>query len=160
MKKFHFQLGFSLLEALIVIAIIAILAILAIPSHAARINQEKISETVELVENFKKNIQLFYQVNGKFPEDNKAASMPEPEKIIGNYLKEVELENGALHLTIGKKLKRLEGQVLTIFPVYVKDSAGSPISWVCGYGLPPEGMEAAGKNKTSIKKVNLPIRCR
>ena len=154
------QQGFTLIEMLVVIAIIAIIALLAVPSQLGKHNQIKVLETIELAENFKQNIQAYYQLNGKFPEDNSQASMPEAEKIIGNYLKRLEVEDGAMHLVFGKKLSSLDDQILTVFPVYVKDSPLSPISWVCGYGQAPEGMEVAGENKTSIAKSNLPIRCR
>ncbi len=152
--------GFTLIEVLVVIGIIAILALLAIPSQLSKHNQVKVLETVELAESFKENIQAYYQLSGKFPIDNNEASMPEPDKILGNYLKRLEMVDGAMHLVFGKKLSRFEDQVVTIFPVYVKDSPASPISWVCGYSQPPEGMLAAGENRTTVEKVNLPLRCR
>ena len=138
----------------------AILALIAIPSQLNKHNQVKIAETVDLAENFKQKIQLYYQVNGTFPVDNVAAIMPEPDKIIGNYLKRLDVIDGAMHLVLGKKLTRFEDQIVTIYPVYVEGSLISPISWVCGYGVPPDGMLAAGENKTSVAKTNLPIRCR
>ncbi|MGH1426401.1 MAG: pilin [Arenicella sp.] len=160
MQKVGNQYGFTIIEALVVVGIIAILLLFALPSQISRLNQTKIAETVELVEKFKVNIQLHYELTGKFPKDNDEAAMPQPDKILGNYLKRVVMLDGAMHLVLGQKLSRLEDQVLTIYPVYVKDYPASPLSWVCGYDGVPGGMKASGENKTNVKKENLPIRCR
>lgn len=154
------QRGFTLIEALVVIAIIAILALIAIPSQINKHNQIKIAETIDLAEAFKQNIQQVYLATGVFPPSNIEAGMPEPDKIIGNFLKRLEVVDGAMHLVLGKKFSRFEDQVVTIYPIYVEGSSGSPISWVCGYGAAPEGMKSAGENRTTVSKPNLPIRCR
>ncbi len=154
------QQGFTFIEALVVIGIIAILALIAIPPQINKHNQLKIAETLDLAEGFKQKIQQSYSLAGNFPASNIDAGMPEPDKIIGNYLKSLEVVDGAMHLVLGKKLSQFEDEIVTIYPVYVKDSIESPISWVCGYGIPPEGMLVAGENKTTLEKVNLPLRCR
>lgn len=155
------QSGFSLMELMIVVAIIAIMMTLTIPSQVGKINQQKIVESIELVEGFKENIAQIYHVTGEFPADNKEAGLPEPRKILGNYLKGVYVKDGAMHLKLGKKAsKNLQEKTLSIRPVYVADSRSSPISWVCGDDEVPQGMKVSGFNKTDINKANLPIRCR
>lgn len=154
----HF--GFTLIEILVVIGIVAILALATIPSQVGRFNQKRIAETIELAQEFKQSIQGFYQINGKFPVDNAEAGMPEPEKILGNYLEGLEVLDGVMHLQLGNKLTRFKGQTVSIFPVFVEGSPTSPISWVCGHGSAPEGMTMAGENKTSINSSNLPLSCR
>jgi type IV pilus assembly protein PilA len=42
----------------------------------------------------------------------------------------------------------------------VKDSPESPISWICGNSVAPEGMQAVGENKTNIQVKDLPLNCR
>jgi len=152
--------GFTLIEMLVVISIIAILALMAMPSQLNSINQKKVKETIELVEPFKANIRSFYELNGDFPEDNVAAAMPDADKIIGNYLTSLTVEEGVMHLTFGNKLKSLEGQKLSIYPVYVDGSPTSPISWICGLDQVPDGMTAAGSNQTNVKRAYLPLSCR
>lgn len=154
------QTGFTLLEIIVVLSIISLLAFMAIPSQSGRYQQIKLVETIELVEPYKANIETSYRLTGQFPKGNAEASIPEPEKIIGNYLKQMTVEQGAMHLLLGQKLKSLQGQIVTIFPVYVEGSMASPISWICGYGNIPTGMKAAGENKTTVQKANLPLRCR
>ena len=152
--------GFTLIELFVVISIVAILALIALPSQFSRMNQQKVAETIALVTGYKSNIAIFYSFNEKFPVNNAEADMPEPEKIIGHYLKSLQVENGVMHLTFGNKLKSQEDEVLSIFPVYVEGSPFSPISWVCGYDSIPDGMTPAGQNKTSIEKTYLPVSCR
>ena len=154
------QLGFTLLEVMITIAIIAILAIIALPSQTGRFNQQKIVETLELVDRYKADIEKAYRATGKFPLDNDAAGIPSSKKVIGNYLAGMSVENGAMQLSLGNKLKQLDGKILTVYPVFVPDSLASPISWICGFDQMPDGVIAAGVNRTNVERQNLPGRCR
>lgn len=154
--------GFSLIEIVMVLAVIAILAMLALPGRFGAITQERLVETIELIEPYKPVIENFYRTNGgKFPENNAAAGLPEPDQIIGNYLEKVVVRDGALHLYLGQKLpEQLHHKILTIQPVFVEDSLQSPISWICGYAQVPLGMQRAGTNLTDIEPIVLPGRCR
>ena len=154
--------GFSLLELMVVVAVIAILATLALPSNLGRITQQRMVETIELVEPYKAYVAAYYRSNtGNFPEDNAAAGLPEPDKIKGNYLRKLEIRDGVMHLTLGQKLPdSLHDKVLSIRPVYVKDEPSTPISWICGNAEVPPGMHAAGTNLTDVETLFLPGRCR
>jgi len=152
--------GFTLLEMVVVIGIIAILALIALPSQLNRLNQSKLAETIKLAEGFKDPIAAFYQLNGKFPADNEEAGMPEADKILGSYLSGLNVENGVMHLQLGNKPASFQGEILSIVPVFVEGSQNSPISWICGGNKIPEGMTAAGDNKTSVSVNFLPLSCR
>lgn len=146
---------------MVVIAIVGIMATLAIPSQMGKINQQKILESINLVEGYKGVITQLYYATGEFPTDNKEANLPEPRKIIGNYLKSMTLKDGAMHLKLGKKSNNnLKEKTLSIRPVYVENSRNSPVSWVCGFDEVPQGMKVSGINKTDVNRANLPIRCR
>ena len=45
-------------------------------------------------------------------------------------------------------------------PSLISGSPRSPISWLCGYANPVEGMESIGENQTNIPSRFLPIPCR
>jgi|TARA_B110000908_G_scaffold160009_1_gene202787 type IV pilus assembly protein PilA len=154
--------GFTLLEIVMVIAIIAILASLAIPSQMGAVTQKRVIETLELVEPYKQKIAIHFSThNGKFPTDNEAIGLPAAEKIIGNYLEKMQLRDGVMHLYLGQKLpQQIHHNILSIRPVFVKDSPASPISWICGYNEVPMGMTASGINLTDVENIFLPGRCR
>jgi len=158
-KNIH---GFSLIEIMIVIAIIAIIATLAIPSQTGAITQKRIVETIELVEPYKAHILAYYRSHsGEFPDNNEDVGLPEADKIIGNYLEKMEIREGVMHLYLGQKIpKQLHHKILSIRPVFVKDSPNSPVSWICGLNAVPDGMTAAGSNLTDIPSLYLPGRCR
>ena len=154
--------GFTLLEVMIVLAIVAILATLAIPSQMGAITQKRVKETTQLVEPYKVSIaKYFHTHSGQFPEDNIAAGLPEPDKIMGNYLRKMELRDGVMHLYFGQKMpKKLHHKIISIRPVFVKNSPNSPISWICGNNKIPDGMQAAGTNLTDLDALFLPGSCR
>lgn len=153
--------GFTLIEMMIVLSIIAILVTLAIPNTKGRLSRVQIEETLQLVEDFQPQIVQYYKIMGEFPANNEAIGMPDPEKVIGNYLTAVTLEDGALHLELGNKIgEGLGGRVVSVFPVFVKGSPQSPISWVCGIAKIPDGMTAGGSNLTDVELAYLPPKCR
>ena len=158
--SYHCMGGFTLLEVMIVVALIAILATLALPSKVGQYNQAKIVETIELVDHYKGVIEVFYRSTGNFPRDNQELGLPQPNEIVGNYLEGMLLEDGVMHLSLGQKLPQLKGQIISIRPVYVAGSPLSPISWVCGYDAIPQGMIAAGQNRSTVEVSTLPGRCR
>lgn len=155
------QGGFTLIELVIVLAIIAFLVTMSMPRMSERNSQLKIRETLDLVNAYKTNIEAYYRIHDRFPVDNAEAGLPAARKIIGKYLAEVELEDGAMQLVLGGSIaSSLQNKVISIRPVYVPDSPRSPISWVCGSEKVPANMLAAGSNKTDVPLLSLPVACR
>lgn len=96
-----------------------------------------------------------------FPVNNEELGLPPRDKLIGNTIAGVDVENGAVHITIGNKVaKSLDGKILTFRPAMVIDSPISPIAWLCGYDEAVPGMEAVGTNRTDIPRELLPQNCR
>ena len=82
------------------------------------------------------------------------------DKLISNRVTSIVIEDGAIHVTLGNKIaKPLRGKILTFRPAVVDGSPTSPISWLCGYDEPVDGMSAIGVNKTSIDKQYLSGSC-
>ena len=152
--------GFTLIEMIVVMALMAILLTLSIPQKTGKISKAYIQQSLKLIDDYKPLVVLYYRAQGEMPESNEELGIPEPERIIGNYVTEITLEDGAFHFTFGNKIQEpLKERILTIRPIYVEDSLLSPVSWVCGYDSIPEGMTAGGENLTDIEQQYLPIIC-
>lgn len=155
------QNGFTLIELMIVVAIIGILASIALPAYQAYTVRAQVVESFSITDELKHSAIDYYKHTGKFPINNKAAGIPEPKYLLGNYVKGVELKGGAFNITFGNKANmNLTDKVLTIRPIVVKGSPASPTSWICGNSSIPDGMEAVGDNNTNLDQGFLPTSCR
>ncbi|NVJ49770.1 MAG: pilin [Gammaproteobacteria bacterium] len=158
MKKLN---GFTLIELMIVVSIIGILAAIALPAYQQYTLRAQVVEGFTIVDELKPLIKEYYKNRGRFPANNIEAGLPDADKLIGNYVSRVEVNNGALHITFGQKVNtHLKDEQLSIRPIVVTGSPMSPISWLCGNGSIPDGMEPRGENKTSLRREFLPAACR
>jgi len=153
--------GFTLLELMIVVAMIGILASVALPSYQVYLQRTEVVEAVSLSATARDEINHYYKQKLSFPTNNIMAGLPAADKLIGNRVTAINIENGAVHITLGNKIAQpLQGKVLTYRPAVVTDSPSSPISWLCGHDEPVEGMQAVGDNKTTVPPELLPHSCR
>jgi type IV pilus assembly protein PilA len=156
-----YKKGFTLIELMIVVSIIGILASIAIPNYQDYITRSEVVDALSMANKIQSDVGAYYDERLAFPADNEAAGVPAPNLLIGNYITGVEVEAGAIHVTMGNKTtKPLQGKVISFRPAVVKGSPTSPISWLCGYDGPVKGMEAVGENKTDMDKKFLPAACR
>ena len=153
--------GFTMVEMMAVIAVITILALMALPSYLDRIVRAQIESSMPLAEVAKKPIADAWRLLQEFPENNAAALIPAADKIVGNHVSSVTIEQGAIHITFGNKASGpLQGKILSLRPAVVADEPVVPIAWVCAFSAAPAKMTAMGKNKTSIPTDLLPLECR
>jgi type IV pilus assembly protein PilA len=153
--------GFTLFELMVVVSIIAILALTTVPFYIDREIQQQVKEGVQFAEFAKKAVAAIWALSGKLPEDNAAAGLPEPAKIIGTYVAALKVDHGAITVTFGSKANRfIQGKHVTLRPGYVPDAPIVPLSWVCGLAAPVAGLTFAGENATDIPPGRLPVSCR
>ena len=152
--------GFTLIELMIAVAVVGILATIAIPSNLVHRQRSEVAEALRMVATIRQDVTYYYIKNLSFPSDNSEAGVPEANLLIGNKVSSIEVEDGAIHITLGNKVtKSLQDKILTLRPAIVIGSPTSPISWLCGSDEPVQGMEAIGNNKTDLANAIVPASC-
>ncbi|MCK5717624.1 MAG: pilin [Thiomargarita sp.] len=147
--------GFSLIELMIVIAIMGILAAMSFPNYPNYVKRAKVSEAFRLAPIFTQKIAEYYAYYGKFPKTTQATHLS--DKIKGEYIQSMQIENGAIHITFDRTLNHA---ILTLRPaLIISVTPTQTLLWVCGYATPIQGTTVIGHNKTDIKPEYLPANC-
>ncbi len=153
--------GFTLIEMMIVVAIIGIVSSYVLPNHMNRIVAKQIQEGINLTTAYTPDIVEYYRLNGQFPKNNAALGIPPADKILGNYVTGIAIDNGVINITFGNYVNKVvENKVLSIRPLMVTGSPKSPIGWSCGYREPPPGMIGIGANQSTALRSMVPLECR
>ena len=134
-------------------------AISTTPVYTELLNQPSVARQHELATIYG-SLAEYYIHNLSFPRNNAEAGLPDANKLISNKVSSVEVSDGAFHILLGNKVPEpLKGKYLTFRPAVVDGSPASPISWLCGYAKPVDGMQAIGDNRTNINTEYLPSEC-
>ncbi|HXA48436.1 MAG TPA: pilin [Burkholderiaceae bacterium] len=153
--------GFTIIEMMVVLAVISILSLLALPSFYFRQVQEQIQAITPLTTVAEAPVAAAWTLNQILPADNTAAGLPIANKMVGNYVSSVQIQNGAVNVTFGNRAANvLNGKILTFRPAVVSDSPIVPVTWVCGNAAAPKNMTIMGANQTNIAPNYLPPNCK
>jgi type IV pilus assembly protein PilA len=153
--------GFTWIEMLLVIAVLGVLGLMAIPAMQDNALKRQVKEGLALSDVAKKGVQAAYTAAGDMPADNKAAGIPERAKIVGTFVKDVNVDAGAITLTFGNSAsKAIEDKKVTLRPAVVPGEPAVPIAWLCHRSAVPTNMEVRGKDDTDIPSKWLPLECR
>ncbi|PAX25177.1 hypothetical protein CKX32_13815 [Neisseria gonorrhoeae] len=93
----------------------------------------QVSEAILLAEGQKSAVTEYYLNHGKWPENNSAAGVASASKIIGKYVKQVEVKNGVVTATMASTgvNKEIQGKKTLWKPVWRRKPT---IFW---YTMPP-----------------------
>ncbi len=153
--------GFSLVEMFLVVAVIGVLATLAFPAMQDFAIRRQIREGMALAELPKAGVARVYAVTGVMAPGNAEAGIPPADQMVGNFVKNVVVEQGAITITFGNNAsKAIHDKKLTIRPAVVAAHRQVPIAWICNQVAVPQNMEIRGDNKTDIQMSWLPVDCR
>ncbi|EMS5503223.1 pilin [Neisseria gonorrhoeae] len=122
-------------------------------------------EAILLAEGQKSAVTEYYLNNGKWPSDNSAAGVAASSKIIGKYVKQVEVKNGVVTATMNSSgvNKEIQGKRLSLWG---RRENGS-VKWFCGQPVKraadaaKAGTDAVTADATNaIETKHLPSTCR
>ncbi|HFC3458277.1 TPA: pilin [Neisseria gonorrhoeae] len=124
-------------------------------------------EAILLAEGQKSAVTEYYLNNGTWPANNGAAGVASASKIIGKYVKQVEVNNGVVTATMASSNvnKEIKDKRLSL---WAKRQDGS-VKWFCGQpvkrgaGKAKAGNDDVAKDDAAGKKIDtkhLPSTCR
>ncbi|MEY6524550.1 pilin [Neisseria gonorrhoeae] len=107
-----------------------------------------------------------YPNNGEWPKDNDSAGVASASKIIGKYVKQVEVKNGVVTATMNSSNvnKEIKGKKLSLWAKRqdgsVKWFCGQPVTRDAGAKTGADDVKADGKDTDKINTKHLPSTCR
>ncbi|HFC2390762.1 TPA: pilin [Neisseria gonorrhoeae] len=120
-------------------------------------------EAILLAEGQKSAVTEYYLNHGEWPANNGDAGVASASKIIGKYVKEVEVKNGVVTATMNSSNvnKEIQGKKLSL---WAKREDGS-VKWFCGQPVTRDKAvtddDAVAKDDTNaIDTKHLPSTCR
>ncbi len=152
--------GFTLIEMVISLAIVSVLSALTLAGFHAYVARAEMVEPLTLSTAVQLRIVEHFEQTGSFPENNGAVGMGEPSTLAGRYTGAIEVENGAIHLTLADSERVnffIRGKRLSLRPVRV---GGNGVKWICGNAPIPGDAEPEGVNRTDVSDMFLPVSCR
>ncbi|ENS8324540.1 pilin, partial [Neisseria gonorrhoeae] len=110
----------------------------------------QVSEAILLAEGQKSAVTEYYLNHGEWPKDNDSAGVASASKIIGKYVKQVEVKNGVVtaQMASSNVNKEIKGKRLSL---WAKRQDGS-VKWFCGQPVKrtakdDDAVTADGNNK-------------
>ncbi|HFA5600907.1 TPA: pilin, partial [Neisseria gonorrhoeae] len=122
----------------------------------------QVSEAILLAEGQKSAVTEYYLNHGKWPENNGDAGVASASKIIGKYVKQVEVKNGVVtaQMASSNVNKEIQGKKLSL---WAKRQDGS-VKWFCGQPVQRAAKDANNDDVTAgndgINTKHLPSTCR
>jgi len=137
------ELGFTLIELMIVVAIIGILAAIAIPAYQNYTVRAQVSEGISLAAAMRAAVTTSFVDHGEAPADRTTAGLSvNATDSSGTYVTSIDVTDGVIVVTYGGSASDLiSGLTVTLTPY---ESGDLSVVWRCGYSVAPPGLNELG----------------
>ncbi|HUO66905.1 MAG TPA: pilin [Gammaproteobacteria bacterium] len=149
------QLGFTLIELMIVVAIIGVLAAIAIPAYQTYTVRAQVAEGLSMAAMRKVAVADAFVNRGVAPLDRLEAGMTaNPADTSGKYVQSVDVQSGVLVITFGYEANNaINGLTITLTPY---ETANLGVAWRCGLANAPAGLNPIGTSSGGRAAVYIP----
>lgn len=134
--------GFTLIEAMIVIAIIAILVVIAIPAYRSYVIRTEVDAGIQMAGSAKVAVSEYYASTGVVPTNRSEAGLSPNASITTRYTTNTAVINGRITVTYGNEAAQvLSNQTISLTPY---ETNAGVLVWRCGNAPAPTGLALAG----------------
>jgi len=143
-SSLHSDLGFTLIELMIVVFIIGILAAVALPAYQDYTTRARVSEAFTLAEPAQRAINEYYARWGVFPTDNAVAGLAPPKTYQGQAVRSLRITNGVIEVQVAPSRAGTDTKSLYLRPSVNRAYPSGALAWVCNTATAPKGFDPVG----------------